>query len=89
MSAKKIYTHDVAAAIVELFDDVLCEHNIVVPSPEDDEREPDNVTALYGSAYSGLLDDVEAKIIELLEEHTSDCDIVRYEFSGNSNAEVM
>ena len=66
----KIYTHDEAMLIVELFEDILTQHNIKVPSPEDDEREPDNDAALYGSTYSDLLDSVEDKLIEILERHT-------------------
>lgn len=51
-----IYTRDEAMLIVEMFEDVLDTYNIKVPSPEDDEREPDNEAKLYGSVYSDLLD---------------------------------
>lgn len=78
----KIYTHDTAAQIVELFDDVLCEHDIHVPSPEDDEQDPDDDEGLYGSTYSELLDDVENVLLETLEKHTGSATIVPYEFSG-------
>lgn len=37
-----IYTRDEAMLFVEMFEDVLDTYNIKVPSPEDDEREPDN-----------------------------------------------
>lgn len=47
-----IYTRDEAMLIVEMFEDVLDTYNIKVPSPEDDEREPDNEAKLYGSVYS-------------------------------------
>lgn len=78
----KIYTHDEAMLIVELFEDILTQHNIKVPSPEDDEREPDNDAALYGSTYSDLLDSVEDKLIEILERHTLNTKVIRDEFSG-------
>ena len=77
-----IYTRDEAVLIVEMFENVLDSYNIKVPSPEDDEREPDNEAKLYGSVYSDLLDNVEASLIELLEKHDEDTEIVTDEFSG-------
>lgn len=77
-----IYTHDEAMLIVELFEDVLSRYDISVPSPEDAEREPDNMIGLYGSTYSDLLDEVEDAIIGLLEKHKPDTEIIEYEFSG-------
>lgn len=77
-----IYTHDEAALIVEMFESILDEHGIRVPSPEDDEREPDNEAKLYGSVYSDLLDSVEEKLLELLYRHKSYTVIVENEFSG-------
>ena len=82
MSDNAIYTHDEAARIVELFEDVLDEYGIKVPSPEDDEREPDNEAKLYGSVYWGLMDGVEERVIELLRAHKPDAAVVSYEFSG-------
>ena len=53
MSKKnKIYTHDEAALIVEMFEDVLDEHDITIPSPEDDDRTADNDAKLYSAAIS-------------------------------------
>ena len=46
-----IFTHDEAMQILELFEDVLEEHDITIPSPEDDDREEDNTARLYGSVY--------------------------------------
>ena len=66
--SKKIYTRSEAADIIDLFEDVLAEYNIHVPSPEDDEREEDNMVGLYGSTYYELLESVEEAIIGLLEE---------------------
>lgn len=77
-----IYTRDEAVLIVEMFESVLDTYNIKVPSPEDDEREPDNEAKLYGSVHSDLLDNVEASLIELLEKHDEDTEIVTDEFSG-------
>lgn len=59
---KKIYTHAEAANIIDLFENVLIENNISIPSPEDDEREKDDMLGLYGSTYSNLLDEVESRI---------------------------
>jgi hypothetical protein len=78
----KIYTHDEAMLIVEMFENILTQYNIKVPSPEDDEREPDNDASLYGSTYSDLLDGVEDKLIEILKRHTLNTKVIRYEFSG-------
>lgn len=80
----KIYSHDEAMLIVEMFEDILTQHGIKIPSPEDDDREPDNEAGLYGSTYSDLLDDVEEKLIEILERHTTDSELIRYEFSGTA-----
>lgn len=77
-----IFTHDEAALIVEMFEDILAEYNIHIPSPEDDEREPDNMVGLYGSTYSDLLDAVEDSICDILERHTIDTEVVVGEFSG-------
>lgn len=71
-----IYTHNRAADIVELFEDVLDNADITVPSPEDDDREPENCARLYGSVYSDLLDSVEGDIISLLEAHNQGTKIV-------------
>jgi hypothetical protein len=77
-----IYTHDIASQIVESFENILCQNGIKVPSPEDDEREEDNVAALYGSVYSDLLDEVEWILIEMLNR-AKDAEVVTYEYSGN------
>ena len=78
----RIYTHDEAMLIIEIFEDILDKYNIIVPSPEDDEREPDNEASLHGSTYSDLLDEVEEKLFNLLSRHTSDTEIVQHVFSG-------
>lgn len=78
---EKIYTRDEAAQIVELFDDILAVNNIKVPSPEDGQREPDNEAALYGSVYYGLLDEVEAMLIDLMNRHSKGAKVVTDTFS--------
>lgn len=77
-----IYTRDEAMLIVEMFENVLDTYNIKVPSPEDDEREPDNEAKLYGSVYSDLLDNVEESLIDPLDRHKKHTVIVTDEFSG-------
>lgn len=79
---KEVYTHDEATAIVDLFDELLVERGIKVPSPEDDDREPDNDAALYGSVYDDLLSDVEYHLIQLLENHTQDSKVITDIYSG-------
>lgn len=78
-----IYTHDEAARILDVFEEVLSKYNIHVPSPEDEDRDKDDMVGLYGSTYSDLLDDVEDRLITLLAKHTSTTNIISYEFSGN------
>lgn len=78
----KIYTHDEAMLIVEMFEDVLSRYNIEVPSPEDDDRDPEDAVGLYGSTYSDLLDAVEDSLIELLKKHRANTEIIEGEFSG-------
>lgn len=79
-----IYPHDEAASIVEMFEEVLEHYDISVPSPEDDERDPDNNCArLYGSVYSGLLDGVENILVELLRRGAGGARVIPHIFSGN------
>lgn len=78
-----IYTHDEAADILELFEDLLCAHGIKIPSPEDKERGEDNGASIYGSTYSDLLDTVEGAIIEMAERAANGAEIVEGEFSGS------
>lgn len=62
-----IYTRNEAADILEKFEDVLISNGICVPSPEDDERDKEDMVGLYGSTYYDLLDIVEQKIVEILK----------------------
>lgn len=82
VNKEKIYTHDEAARLLDMFEEVLDRYQIHVPSPEDDEREEDNMVGLYGSTYSNLLDEVEAHLINLLNAKTPDTELVTDIFSG-------
>lgn len=89
MSKAAIYTRDEAARIVEMFEDILVENGISVPSPEDDDRDPDDNLGLYGSVYSDLLDGVENILIGIIirrgphGDHIKDLnEVITGEFSG-------
>lgn len=79
---KQIYTHDEAMLLIEMFENILIRYNISVPSPEDDDRDPDDYLGLYGSTYSDLLDTVEIRLISLLNRHTPSSQIIAGKFSG-------
>lgn len=80
---KVIYTHDESARIIDMFEEILSKHNIHIPSPEDDDREPDNMVGLYGSTYSDLLDDIEGLLVDIVDSCAQGSEVVKYEFSGN------
>ena len=77
-----IYTHDEAARILEMFDDMLRENGIKVPSDEDDERGEDNDAALYGMVYWELLDAVEHVLLDVAKRSKANEEIKPYNFSG-------
>jgi hypothetical protein len=81
MPKKKIYTHDEAMLIVELFENVLSKYEINVPSEEDEER-GEGDAGLYGSTYSDLLDNVEDLLIALVKRCNGNSEIVEGVFSG-------
>ena len=64
MNGKTIYTHDIAAGIVDRFEDVLVETDICLPSPDDDDRPEEDNAGLYGK----LVDTVEEVLLELIEK---------------------
>lgn len=78
-----IYTHDEAALIIEKFEDVLSQYDIHIPSPEDDERDEDNMVGLYGSTYSELLDTIEEQICSILSRCKDGEKVIENEFSGS------
>lgn len=77
-----IFTHDEAMLILEIFENVLMDYDICVPSPEDDERDNDDMVGLYGSTYSMLLDDVEKRIIDILDRRDHGESVISGVFSG-------
>jgi len=80
---RQIYTRDIAAQIIELFENILEENGIIIPSPEDDEKEDDNKACLYGSVYSDLLDSVEEIIVDTTIYVQEGNEVITDEFSGN------
>ncbi len=81
---KQVYMRDIAAQIVENFEDVLEEQDITLTSPEDDEKDPDNAARLYGSTYYDLLDATESIVIQTLEQAGISRDkYIADQFSGN------
>ena len=74
-----IYIKNETAYILDLFDDLLVEHGIKIPSLEDEEREEGNEAALYGTVYSNLFDEIEERLIDLVE-HTQSGDVIEYEW---------
>lgn len=60
------HTRYVAADILEQFEDLLAQNDITIPSPEDDQKSPDNDARIYGSVYGDLLDSVEQTIVQML-----------------------
>lgn len=75
-----IYTHEESANIVELFENILDQNGIKIPSPEDDEREPDNAACLYGSTYSDLLDEIEYSLVDMLNRQRDGAKVIADEF---------
>lgn len=81
---EQVYTRDIAAQIVENFENVLDEQDVTLTSPEDDEKEAGNAARLYGSAYYDLLDAVESIVIQKLEQTgVSRNKYITDRFSGN------
>jgi hypothetical protein len=48
-----------AIAIVELFEDLLEKHNIIIP---DDDRPADNDAPLYGCTWGNLVEEIAAML---------------------------
>ena len=86
-----IYTRDEAADIVEMFEMILFDNDVSIPSPEDDERDPDDRLGLYGSVYYDLLDAVEDRLLSIILRrgpHGDTCksltEVIAGEFSGKT-----
>ena len=78
----KIYTQNEAANIVELFEDILDEYNIVVPSEEDDDRGEDNDAKLYGMVYWDLLEAVQSRLVMWTAQVKNGAEVVTDEWEG-------
>lgn len=78
----KIYAHDEAMRIVEMFDWLLSENEVFITGPQDDDLDPDDCFGLYGSAYDRMLSYVEERLIELLGKHDKNTEVIRDVFSG-------
>ena len=76
----KVYTHEIASNIVNLFDELCLENKVIIPSPEDDERNEDDRYGLYGTTYSNLLDNIEEELIENMNKVKEGALIVPYVF---------
>lgn len=75
-----IYIRNETADILDMFDDMLAENGIKVPSPEDDERGEDNDVALYGSVYYELFDRLEDALVEIIERVKAGEEVVANEW---------
>lgn len=76
-----LYTHSIAADILDMVEEVLTRYNIKVPSPEDDERDLEDDVGFYGSTYYDLLDDVESYICSVIEKCNGvECNVVKNKF---------
>ena len=87
---KPIYTRDEAAKIVEMFENILVENDVSIPSPEDDERDPEDKLGLYGSTYSDLLDGVEEVLKSMLLRRggSSEKDTLEWVVFGEFSGEI-
>ena len=72
-----IYTRREAAEILDMFDDLLDQYGVTIPSPEDLERGEGNTARLYGSPYFYLLDAVEDALNSIAERAKSGSNIVK------------
>ena len=63
----KIYTHNEATSIIEeIIEPIIEKYGIIPHSPEDDDRDEDDIGGFYGSAFSNILDAVESNLIACL-----------------------
>lgn len=85
---KKLYTHSLAAMLVEMFEDVLIASNIRVPSPDDDDREPDD-KGLYGQTYYDLLDSVESELLEIIQQAKAGAEVIPDVFGPETDDEEV
>ena len=73
-----IYTQAEACLIVEIFEDLLEKYGITIPSADRDERDdPENTARLYGMDYFDMVDQVELRLIDILEKNSQGAKIVK------------
>lgn len=75
-----VYIMNETADILDMFDDVLADNGIKVPSPEDDERGEDNEAALYGSVYWTLFERLESTLIDIVNKVKTGEEVVTEEW---------
>lgn len=75
-----VYIMNETADILDMFDDVLADNGIKVPSPEDDERGEDNEAALYGSVYWTLFERLESTLIDIVNKVKAGEEVVTEEW---------
>lgn len=77
--------HHLAMNLVEIFENLLEEHGIIIPDPD---RPEDNDTPLYGCTWANLVDDIEEAvalffadkedIVDVLNTELTDIDIAAF-----------
>ena len=79
----KLHTRPFAADIVYLFEKLLDEHGIIIPSPEDSDGRfaYGNTAPIYGTTYSDLLDQVEQILVNMLRHYDSETEIISFVYS--------
>ncbi len=63
-----IYTHNITADIMDIFDDALGQLDITVPSPEDAQKDDNNDAVLYGSVYANIFEEIESYLTTVLND---------------------
>lgn len=76
----KLYTRPFAAEIVYLFEKLLDEHGIIIPSPEDSDGRFDyvNFAPIYGTTYSDLADEIERILVNMLRHYDTETEIISF-----------
>jgi len=61
----EVWSRNYAGEICELFEEeIFIKNDICVPSPEDDERDEDDMIGLYGSTWYDFIDMVEDDLVD-------------------------
>ena len=70
---RKIYTHNIAAMMVDEFEEILDQYDITIP---DEEREGgDDEARIYGTTYDKLLSNVELRVVATLNACCNEEDV--------------